>query len=79
MDEMERAQKLEQFRAWVLGQENGACQMYEKAGSQSRKIVLEAEGCRGEVAFYPQEIVELCVISGAEEISIRQVFCTALY
>ena len=51
MDEMERAQKLEQFRAWVLGQENGACQMYEKAGSQSRKIVLEAEGCRGEVAF----------------------------
>lgn len=67
MDEMERVQKLEQFRAWVLGQRSESYQMHEKADSQSRKIVLETERCRGEVAFYPQEIVELCVVSGAED------------
>ncbi len=62
MDGTERVQRLEQFRGWVLQQKGESYQMH-MAGGEGQDIVLETEHCRGEVSFYPQEIVELCVIN----------------
>ncbi|MCI8866146.1 MAG: ROK family protein [Lachnospiraceae bacterium] len=65
MEGTERKQMLHSFRGWVLGQASDNYQM-RLAGEENQKIILEAGYCRGEVAFYPQEIVELCVVNKAD-------------
>lgn len=69
MEKIEREQNLDLFRQWVWKQESEDYQMHP-SGLEKQKIALEAEYCRGEVAFYPEEIVELCVVSKLNEQNI---------
>lgn len=66
MENSERRQILDIFRKWICEQKSDRYRMY-LAGEQGEKIVLETDYCRGEIAFYPQEIVELCVVSKKDD------------
>lgn len=58
----EPAAIVEEFRGWVLEQTSPDYRMYCLDNTE-RTIVLETDYCRGEVAFYPSNIVQLSVVN----------------
>ncbi len=62
MNETSRKEQLELFRNWIMTRTSPEYQLYQKENDQDT-IVLETDYCRGEVSFYPKEIIQLSVLN----------------
>lgn len=62
MNETSRKEQLELFRSWIMTRTSPEYQLYQKE-NEPDTIVLETDYCRGEVSFYPKEIIQLSVLN----------------
>jgi len=61
-EDSERSRHTANFRQWVLSRTGPDYQLYE-SGTDPETIVIETDYCRGEVAFYPMDIIQLSVLN----------------
>lgn len=62
MEDVSASTLIEQFRQWVLTQTSKEYRLFVKE-TDSNVIVIETGYCRGEVTFFPMDIIQLSVLN----------------
>ena len=62
MDQSSDNTLIQQFRQWVLTQTSSHYKLYINAKDEN-VIVIETSYCRGEVTFFPMDIIQLSVLN----------------